>query len=165
MCKRNLVGAEIVTLPDELKESHPIEQQMGIRFYCTKTEGIDGRIRVYPKDFRVEEILPNGRRINFDDKNFSLGKDEPGLFTEFVLIKRDIESHRALLMITEALNTKIIDINIAGTKDKTAYTAQRATIWRITPEDLLKLSVKGVTIRSPRTTIYKIFFGDLCSKA
>ncbi|NHJ48479.1 MAG: tRNA pseudouridine(13) synthase TruD [Asgard group archaeon] len=145
----------------ELLLSHPLEQKMGITYYASKEQGIHGKIRVHPKDFQVEEILPDGRIVSIDDEDFSLGDDEPGLYTEFVLIKRNIESHAALYKITSALKLNIKDIDIAGTKDKTAYTAQRSTIWRVPAEKLLKLELKGITIRSPRTTIYKTYLGDL----
>ncbi|NHK33004.1 MAG: tRNA pseudouridine(13) synthase TruD [Asgard group archaeon] len=145
----------------DLKSSHPIELEMGILYYATKTDGIGGKIRFSPKDFKVEEILPDGRIIKFDDNDFSFGDNEPGLFTEFVLKKRNIESHSALYKITKALNRDILDINISGTKDKTAHTAQRATIWRVPPEELLRLQIKGITIQSPRITIYKTYLGNL----
>ncbi|NHJ39105.1 MAG: tRNA pseudouridine(13) synthase TruD [Asgard group archaeon] len=144
-----------------LLSSHPIEQDMGIQYYATKTDGVKGKIRISPKDFIVEEILPDSRIIKFDDNDFSFGENEPGLFTEFVLKKRNIESHNALYKITSALGCDLLDINISGTKDKTAYTAQRATIWRINPNELLKLQLKGITIQSPRTTIYKTYLGNL----
>ncbi len=145
----------------ELRESHPIEKKMGILYYCTETEGIDGKLRATPKDFQVEEILLDGRKIPINDPNFSLGNNEPGLFTEFVLIKNDIESNNALFKISASLGRDLNDINIAGTKDKTAVTAQRATIWKIPPEKLSELELEGIIIRSPRTTIYKTYLGNL----
>ncbi|HUT81555.1 MAG TPA: tRNA pseudouridine(13) synthase TruD [Candidatus Bathyarchaeia archaeon] len=144
-----------------LLESHPIEQKMGMRFYGTKTEGIGGKLRETPLDFRVEEIIPDGRIISIEDEKFSFGADEPGLFTEFILIKKNIESHNALLKITSALNRNSNDITIAGTKDKMAYTAQRATIWKVPPEKLLQVQISGIKIRSPRTTIYQTYLGNL----
>ena len=42
-----------------LKSSHPIEQDMGIQYYATKTEGIGGKIRISPKDFIVEDGIIN----------------------------------------------------------------------------------------------------------
>jgi len=145
----------------ELRESHPIEKKMGILYYCTETDGIDGKLRTTPKDFQVEEVLLDGRKIPINDPNFSLGENEPGLFTEFVLIKREIESHNALYKISSSLNRELSDINVAGTKDKTAYTAQKATIWKVPPEKLSELELGGIVIRSPRTTIYQTYLGDL----
>jgi len=145
----------------ELRVSHPIERKMGILYYCTKTEGIDGKLRTTPDDFRVEEILLDGRKVPIDDPKFSLGNNEPGLFTEFVLIKRDIESNNALYKISSSLKRELNDINVAGTKDKTAYTAQKATIWKVPPEKLSELEIEGIIIRSPRTTIYKTYLGNL----
>ncbi len=144
-----------------LRESHPIEQIMGIRYFSSSTDGIGGRIRFFPKDFKVEEILSDGRIIKLDDENFSLGEDEPGLFTEFILIKKNIESQRALHNICKALRVQKEDINVAGTKDKTAHTAQHATIWKVPGEKLLELQLPRITIRSPRTTIYKTYLGNL----
>jgi tRNA pseudouridine13 synthase len=144
-----------------LRESHPTEQKMGIRFYATQKEGVGGRIRLKPSDFIVEEILPDKRIVEIDNENFSFGPSEPGLVTEFVLIKKNVESHFALMKITEALDRDIDDIKISGTKDKQAYTAQRATIWRVPPEQLMKLDLKGITIRAPRTTIYQTYLGNL----
>ncbi len=144
-----------------LLKSHPIEEKMGILYYITTTEGIGGKLRKTPQDFRVEEILKDGRVVSIDDEDFSLGPDEPGLFTEFVLIKKGIESHKALMKIATALGRDISDINLAGTKDKMAITAQRATIWRCPPEELLKVKINGIKIRAPRTTIYKTYLGDL----
>jgi tRNA pseudouridine13 synthase len=78
-----------------------------------------------------------------------------------VLIKKDIESNYALYKISSSLNRELSDINVAGTKDKTAYTAQKATIWKIPPEKLSQLELEGIIIRSPRTTIYQTYLGDL----
>jgi len=147
--------------PNKLLESHPIEKIMGIQFYSSLTEGIGGKLRKYPEDFIVEEILPDGRIIPIEDENFKLGNDEAGLFTEFILIKKDIESHRAIIDIAKALKKPVEDIKIAGTKDKSAFTSQKATIWRVKPEDLLKIQLDGITIRSPRTTIYQTYLGNL----
>ncbi|MBK5112368.1 MAG: tRNA pseudouridine(13) synthase TruD [Candidatus Heimdallarchaeota archaeon] len=148
-------------VPGELRESHPIEKKMGILYYCTKTDGIDGKLRTTAYDFQVEEIMTDGRKIPIDDPDFSLGENEPGLYTEFILIKIDTESHNALYKISSALNREQSEINVAGTKDKTAYTAQKATIWRVPPEKLTELDLRGIEIRSPRTTIYQTYLGNL----
>lgn len=148
-------------VPIKLLESHPIEKIMGINYYCTQTEGIGGKLRTLPEDFVVEEILPDGRIIKISDQKFILGENKAGLFTEFILIKRNIESHRALLEIAKALKKQIQDIKIAGTKDKSAITAQKATIWKVKPKDLMKLQIDGLEIRSPKTTIYQTFLGNL----
>ncbi|MGC9780604.1 MAG: tRNA pseudouridine(13) synthase TruD [Candidatus Heimdallarchaeota archaeon] len=145
----------------KLRDSHTIEQLMGMRFYSTHSPGIEGKLRLSPKDFQVEEILPDNRVIKINDVDFTLGEDEAGLFTEFILIKEDVESHSAQHRIASALGRDINDINVAGTKDKSAHTAQRATIWRVPPEELSNLQLNRITIRSPRTTIYKTYLGDL----
>ncbi len=39
---------------------HAIDRQIGLFAYATKEEGIGGRIRVHPDDFRVEEVVDPG---------------------------------------------------------------------------------------------------------
>jgi len=39
-----------------MREAHPIEQAVGIDYYVSDTDGIDGQLRVDPDDFRVTEI-------------------------------------------------------------------------------------------------------------
>ena len=39
-----------------MRDAHPIEQAVGIDYYVSDSDGIGGRIRVEPDDFRVEEI-------------------------------------------------------------------------------------------------------------
>ncbi|MEA2070802.1 MAG: tRNA pseudouridine(13) synthase TruD [Asgard group archaeon] len=145
----------------ELRKGHPIEQEMGMIYYCSKTDGIGGKLRNSPFDFIVEEILPEGRKIDIFDERFSLGKDEPGLFTEFILIKKAVESHRALTLLSEELGVSTEDINFAGTKDKMAYTAQRATVFNVPKEKLLDVNISGLEIRAPRTTVYRNYLGNL----
>lgn len=144
-----------------LKESHPTEKIMGMKYYCSTIEGIGGLIRQSPEDFIVEEILPVGTIIPIDDEKFSFGDEIPGLFTEFVLIKYDYESHKAVINIAQTLKVNEDRIRLAGTKDKMAHTAQRATIWKVSPERLLSLEIPNIKIRAPRTTIYQTFLGDL----
>ena len=84
----------------KLRESHSIEQKMGMLYYCTTSEGIGGRLRLYPKDFKVEEIMPDGRIIKIDNEDFSLGESEPGLYTEFILIKKTLNIQEGNRSIT-----------------------------------------------------------------
>ena len=39
-----------------MREAHPIEQAVGIDYYVSDADGINGQLRVNPEDFRVEEI-------------------------------------------------------------------------------------------------------------
>ncbi|MHA1592449.1 MAG: tRNA pseudouridine(13) synthase TruD [Candidatus Heimdallarchaeaceae archaeon] len=94
----------------------------------TKSQGIGGRIKHFPEDFIVSEIIdkehildPRADRIELPGK--------PGLFLHFVLVKKDIDTSDALDWIARLWKVERNDISIAGSKDKRAFTAQRVCIW------------------------------------
>ena len=94
----------------------------------TKSQGIGGKIKHFPEDFIVSEIIdkehildPRADRIELPGK--------PGLFLHFVLVKKDIDTSDALDWIARLWKVERNDISIAGSKDKRAFTAQRVCIW------------------------------------
>lgn len=75
-------------------------------------DGIGGRIRLRPEDFRVEEIPaypPDGR----DDAHLLL-----------TLTKRDWNTQAAVEQVARALGVSARDIGVAGLKDRDAVTVQ-----------------------------------------
>ncbi|MEM1855609.1 MAG: tRNA pseudouridine(13) synthase TruD, partial [Candidatus Methanomethylicaceae archaeon] len=51
-----------------------IEKSFGMLYYSTSYEGINGRIRIIPEDFIVEEITPEGIIVNEELKRLDRGK-------------------------------------------------------------------------------------------
>ncbi|MEM3366260.1 MAG: tRNA pseudouridine(13) synthase TruD, partial [Candidatus Methanomethyliaceae archaeon] len=62
-----------------------LERSCGMLFYSTTGKGINGKIRVKPEDFLVEEITPEGYVVNESLKTLSRGS---GPYTLAVLKKR-----------------------------------------------------------------------------
>ena len=59
-----------------MRESHPIEQAVGIEYYISDSDGIGGKLRTEPEDFQVQEIE------NFDPEPVDA---DPGAYPEVLL--------------------------------------------------------------------------------
>ena len=94
----------------------------------TKSQGIGGKIKHFPEDFIVSEIIDQEHKLNPRVERIEL-PGKPGLFLHFVLVKKDIDTSDALDWIARLWKVERNDISIAGSKDKRALTAQRVCIW------------------------------------
>lgn len=119
------------------------------------SEGIGGRIKQIPEDFIVGEIIENQQILDPREKQFEI-PGRTGLFLHFILIKRDIDTSDALDWIAKIWKTKRENINIAGSKDKRALTAQRVSVWglkdsfengKIKEIDLPTIKTKSLALR------------------
>jgi len=96
-----------------------IDQQAGIKHYCTAFNGIGGKIKQNPEDFLVKEIL-NKQYLENLSKNSSSGHR----FPVFILKKHNIDSNHAIFEIRNQLN---LELRVLGIKDAKASTMQYAT--------------------------------------
>ncbi|MHA1865063.1 MAG: tRNA pseudouridine(13) synthase TruD [Candidatus Heimdallarchaeaceae archaeon] len=90
---------------------------------------IKGKIKELPEDFIVSEMIDEKTVISPFQENYSLPGKAPGLFLHFVLIKKNLDTERALDWLSKLWNVNRDNFNIAGTKDKKAITAQRVSVW------------------------------------
>lgn len=125
-----------------------IEKDIGIEVYPTKTSGIGGVIRSFPEDFTVEEVLIDGSHAKIDFEAAEIV--ERGRYLRCVLIKRNWDTLLAVKRIAEQLSIDQERVQIAGIKDAKALTAQHITISRLTPEELEKIKIKGITVLPDR---------------
>jgi tRNA pseudouridine13 synthase len=109
-------------------EASSVEKQLGIHVFSTLSKGLNGKIRVYPEDFIVEEQLIDGSiaTINFNLQNFD-SKSE-GLYQFCIMVKKGLDTLTALKCISKAFKINEKKISIAGLKDANALTAQFITI-------------------------------------
>lgn len=96
-----------------------IDQQAGIRHYCTSFHGIGGRIKQSSKNFLVREIL-NKQYLESLSKSLT----STHRFPVFVLRKNNIDSNHAIIEIRNQLN---LELRVLGIKDAKANTMQFAT--------------------------------------
>jgi tRNA pseudouridine13 synthase len=123
-----------------------LERALGIEVYASQSLGIGGRIRQFPKDFVVEEVLVDGTKAE-------VGKAEIppptgiGRYLVCSLIKRDWDTLLAIRKVAKRLGISGDRIRIAGIKDARALTAQHITISRTTPAEISQVKIQDITLR------------------
>ncbi len=116
----------------------------------SKTSGTGGTIKNDPESFVVEEITGNGTVLALG-KTFAAGDlgeetDAGGKFTRFVMQKRNWNTIGAMKEIVKRFGRGIKSAGYAGMKDKISVSTQLASAFGITPEEILKINAKDITI-------------------
>lgn len=139
---------------------------------CLSEIGIDlntrkitkGFIKLYPRDFIVEEIgqdekvstiTPN--EANIPDEAISNAK----LQIEFDLVKIGMATFEAKRKIAETLDLSIEDIKTAGLKDSKAITSQKAVISNRTKEEIKKIELPQIILKNIRAKKGTLNTGEL----
>ncbi|MEX0569153.1 MAG: tRNA pseudouridine(13) synthase TruD [Candidatus Njordarchaeota archaeon] len=131
----------------------------GIDYYATDRDlyisadwtGID--------DFIVEEILEDGTILSLE-KPYLPHSGLPGLFTHFVLIKRNVDTFTVIRELSKKLGVPESWIFFSGMKDKEAITVQRGCIFGIRPSKIISISLKNVTIKNPIRELRRVHIGQ-----
>jgi len=132
-----------------------LERELGIEVYATKPPGISGRIRQFPQDFRVEEILLDGSMAKVEPKDISRPNGR-GRYLICLLVKRNWDTLLAVRTIAQQLGMDQERIQIAGIKDANALTAQHISISRATPEQISSVKIKDIALYPLRFSNEKI---------
>ena len=137
-----------------MRESHPVEQAVGIEYYVTDSDGIGGTLRVEPADFAVEEIE------NFDPEPLDA---DPGSYPEILLraTLRSWDTNDFAARLSDALEASRERVSWAGTKDKHAVTTQLFSISDGDPDAIAALDIRDAEIEVLGRTGRPISFGDL----
>jgi len=122
-----------------------LEQEIGIEVYATKSSGIGGRIRSFPEDFVVEEVLLNGLKAMIKPEGIPRVTGR-GRYLVYVLVKRSWDTILATRAIATQLRVEHDRISFAGMKDANALTAQHISISRTTPEQVASFKMKGLEL-------------------
>ncbi len=138
------------------REAHPVERAVGMAWYASDADGIGGRLRESPDDFRVRELEA------FDAE--PLGVD-PGSYPELVVrvTLRDWDTNDFARRLSDALSMGRERVSWAGTKDKRAVTTQLFTLREVDPADLP--SIRGAEIEPIGRAGRRLSFGDLAGNA
>jgi tRNA pseudouridine13 synthase len=118
---------------------------IGMEEYKSSGEGIGGRIKESPGDFRVAEVTATGKVLDFEKDE--AGDGNPGDYTHFTLVKENWETLRALKEIAKRVGVSQDRFAFAGTKDKHALTAQRVSAYRVQIERLRQVRLKDITLK------------------
>jgi len=132
-----------------------LEKEIGIEVYATQSLGIGGRIRQFPEDFLVEEILANGSKAEI--KPMAIRQiSGRGRYLVCVLVKRNFDTFLALQTIAKKLGVSQERIQIAGIKDARALTAQHLGIGRMLPEQVSQVKFTNLWLYPLRFSNEKI---------
>jgi len=132
-----------------------LERELGIEVYATKASGIGGRIRRFSEDFVVEEILLDGSKATVEPRDVSRLNGR-GRYLVCLLVKRNWDTLLAIRAIAQQLGISQERIQIAGIKDANALTAQHISISRATPEQILSVKIKDISLYPLRFSNEKI---------
>jgi tRNA pseudouridine13 synthase len=129
-----------------------LEKEIGIEVYATKTRGIGGRLRQFPEDFRVQEILTNGSTAKIEPDN-TPDITGFGRYLICVLVKRNIDTFQAVQAVANKLGVASDRIHIGGIKDARALTAQHVSISRMLLEQIGQ-------IETPKLRLHPLGFSN-----
>jgi tRNA pseudouridine13 synthase len=136
----------------------PLENQVGIEGYISRSPGFGGDIKKYPEDFLVQEIIPDGQILKTGKE---LGTDVGGMYIHFTLWKRGIDTNSAIKKICRLCNHSEKDFGYAGLKDAQAETLQRVSVWSGQKTCLEKINFPNMKILNPIKQKFGISIGDL----
>ncbi|NLB00296.1 MAG: tRNA pseudouridine(13) synthase TruD [Methanomicrobiales archaeon] len=127
---------------------HPLEVELGMRYYASDTPGIGGRLRASPADFVVDELpLPIS--------------DPDGPYLICRLTKTNWELQRAVKEIAKRLGISHRRIAWAGTKDKNAVTTQLISIYDVSPETVEQVRLADITLEAVGRSQHPLILGGL----
>lgn len=127
---------------------HPLEQELGMRYYASVAPGIGGRLRSSPADFVVEELpLPIS--------------DPDGPYLICRLTKTNWELQRAVKEIAKQLGISHRRIAWAGTKDKNAVTTQFISIYDVLPEAVGQVHLGDISLEAVGRSQHSLALGSL----
>ncbi|NHX35301.1 MULTISPECIES: tRNA pseudouridine(13) synthase TruD [Halolamina] len=139
-----------------MREAHPRERTIGVEWYVSDADGVGGRLRDRPDDFRVRELE------NFDTNPVDAGAgDYPYLVLRATLTGWDTNDFAGRL--SDAMEISRERVDWAGTKDKYAVTTQLFSVYDADPEDLPEIRDAEIEVvgRAGRHLSY----GDLAGNA
>ena len=136
-----------------MREAHPVERAVGIDYYVSETDGVGGRLRDRPADFRVHERESFDVDLHPDDADTG---SYPHLVFRATLRGWDTNDFASAL--SDALSVSRERVSWAGTKDKHAVTTQLFSV-KLETDDLPELDHADVEVlgRAGRP----VLFGDL----
>ena len=125
-----------------------LEQDLGMSYYASDTEGIGGRLRTTAEDFLVDEI-PLEK------------KPTTGPYLICRLVKKNWELQHAVKEIAKRLGMSHRRIGWAGTKDRNAITSQWLSFYNITPEQVAAVYLKDISLEPLFSSNESLSLGDL----
>ena len=137
-----------------MRGAHPVEQAVGMEYYVSDSDGVGGRLRDAPADFRVEELEA------FDPEPVDA---DPGAYPHVLLraTLRGWDTNDFASAFSDALEISRERVSWAGTKDKHAVTTQLFSVKSADPEAVADADLSDADVSVLGRTGRPILFGDL----
>ncbi|MFC7021116.1 MULTISPECIES: tRNA pseudouridine(13) synthase TruD [Haloarcula] len=139
-----------------MRPAHPLERAVGMEYYVSDADGVGGRLRASPEDFRVREIEA------FETQPVDA---DTGAYPHLVFRAEleNWETNDFASALSDRLGISRERVSWAGTKDKRAVTTQLFSVTGVDAGDLPALD--GATIDVVGRAGRPILFGDLAGNA
>ncbi len=124
-----------------------MEHKAGIELFFTKTEGVGGRLKKYPEDFVVDELIDLPESV--DEGEYTIAK----------VWSRNWETNRLVNSLARELRIDRRQIDFAGTKDKRAITTQWMS-FKVQREKMKEVSLRDVEITEAYTAKSNLYIGS-----
>ena len=128
----------------------PLEKEIGIETYATRSPGIGGKIRQLLDDFVVEELLVGGSLAEVSPPVETWEPVGEGRYLICVLVKRRWDTFLAVRKVAEKLRISQKRIRFAGIKDTKALTAQHLSLQNVSPNRVSEVKIKDITLYPQR---------------
>ena len=127
-----------------------LEKEVGIEVYATQSLGVGGRIRQLLDDFVVEELLVDGSLAEVSPPVEAWEPAGEGRYLICVLVKRRWDTFLAVRQVAQRLRINQKRIRFAGIKDTKALTAQHISLQNVSPNKVLDVQIKDITLYPQR---------------
>ncbi|WP_254537226.1 tRNA pseudouridine(13) synthase TruD [Halomarina litorea] len=135
-----------------MRPAHPFERAVGIDHYVSDADGVGGRLRSRPEDFRVRER---------EAVSVQPTDADPGSYPDLVFraTLRNWDTNDFASALADRLGISRERVSWAGTKDKHAITTQLFSVRGVEGEDLP--DVRGADVEVLGRAGRPVLFGDL----
>ena len=128
-------------------QAEQYDKFIGMETFTSSSPGIGGRLKKHAEDFVVQEISLDGSVAPLEAREQPY-PDQPGKFTAFYLVKRNIDSIQAIRHLSRIIGVSYKRFSYAGIKDRRAVTSQKVS-FRGMPQDLVGRNTSGIQILHP----------------
>jgi len=137
-----------------------LEHDLGMEVYATQYEGIGGKIRELLDDFVVEELLTDGTLAQITNPTEEGKPSGEGQNLICVMVKRRWDTFLAVREVAKHLHISQKRVRFAGIKDTKALTAQHISLQNVSPNDVLGLQIRDITVY-PRWFSHERMYSEL----
>jgi tRNA pseudouridine13 synthase len=124
----------------------PLEKELGIESYVTRSPGFGGRIRQLLDDFVVKELLVDGSLAKLSPPDETWESVGGGRYLICVMVKRRWATLSAVREVAKRLGVSRKRIRFAGMKDTKALTAQHISLQGVSPSHVLRIKIKDIIV-------------------